>query len=121
MDAVMVVSTNTLTAVGGMVTALDQMLGGGLLAIIVKLVLDGLKIVMPKKTLIKRLMPVMASVLALILWAGYQFITGYGDFASLLTIGLSGGLGAIGLNEIVNTAIRGNVVPVVPTDVQAPK
>ena len=122
MYAVIVASTMTVVStLGGMVTALDQLLGGGLLAIIVKFALDGLKLILPKKTLIKRLMPVMATLLAIILWALYQVITGHGNFASLITIGLSGGLGAIGLNEIVNTAIRGNVVPVVPTDVQAPK
>jgi hypothetical protein len=120
MDA-MVVSTTTVKAVGGMVLLINQALGGGLLAIIVKVAIDGLKLILPKKNLIKRLIPVFASVLAILLWAGYQYVTGQGDFISLITVGLTGGLGAIGLNEIVSTAIMGKVSPVVPTDVQAPK
>ena len=120
MDAT-VVSTATVAVVGGVVLAINQALGGGLLAIIVKLAIDGLKMILPKKNLVKRLIPVFATLLAFVIWAGYQYVTGQGNFISLLTVGLTGGLGAIGLNEIVNTTIKGNIAPVVPTDVQAPK
>jgi hypothetical protein len=120
MDA-MVISTTTVGAVGGMLTAIDQSLGGGLLAIIVKLAIDGIKLLLPKKDWAKRILPILATVLAFVLWAGYQFFTGHGGFMSLLVMGLAGGLGAIGLNEIVSTTIGGNVKPTVVATTQEPK
>lgn len=104
------ISTGTpVGIVGSILVMLNGALGGGLLAIIVKFVIDGLKKILPQTDWAKRLYPVLAPIAAIIIWAVYQWLTGIGNFASLLSFGIMGGLGAIGLHEIVNTAIAGKV------------
>ena len=111
------VSTGTpVGIVGSILVMLNGALGGGLLAIIVKFIIDGLKKILPQTDWAKRLYPILAPIIATILWALYQWLTGTGTFMSLLSFGIMGGLGAIGLHEIVNTAIAGKVSKtIVPT------
>lgn len=100
--------------IGAMLLGLDVMVGGGLLAVIVKLLLDMIKKVVPQRVWLKRLFPVIAPALAMSLWALWQVLTTGIDFTSVLQVGLIGGLGATGLHEIVNTAVMGRVNPVQP-------
>ena len=100
--------------IGAMLLGLNGMVGGGLLAVIVKLLLDLIKKVMPKKDWVKRLFPVLAPALAMIIWAVYEALTTGVSIESVLQVGLVGGIGATGLHEIVNTAIKGKVSPTVP-------
>ncbi|MFH1618826.1 MAG: hypothetical protein ABIG11_02880 [bacterium] len=86
------------------ISVLNLVTGGGGLAVVVKLTID-----LVKKWLPKRWLPVIAPVLATVLYALWQELSGTMNFQAALSVGLFGGLGAIGLHEVVNTAIRGRV------------
>lgn len=84
------------------VSAVNLITGGGGLAVVVKIVID-----LIKKWLPKRWIPVIAPAVAVLLYAVWQELSGTMNFQSALYMGLCGGLGAIGLHEVVHTAIRG--------------
>ncbi len=95
--------------IGSMLLGLNSLVGGGLLAIIVKFLIDLIKKFIPKSNLIKRFFPVIAPAVAMIIWSIWEVLTTGVDIVSIIQMGLIGGLGATGLHEIVNTAIMGNV------------
>jgi len=97
--------------IGAMILGLDAMVGGGLLAVIVKFLLDIIKKFVPRVPAVKRLFPIIAPIMAMIIWSVWQMLTTGVDFVSVLQVGMVGGLGATGLHEIVNTAVKGKVQP----------